>query len=254
MEWEAPAIVLDARPHGEGDAVATVMTEAHGLHRGLARGGFSRAQVALWQKGNLVQVRWVARLTEQLGSFSAEMVHPAAALAMDDALALAMLTAACAVAEGALPEREPHPRVFDGLLHLLARLPQGAVMLTDYVRWEATLLADLGYGLSLSSCAVTGATAGLAWVSPRTGRAVSDEAAGTWKTRLLRLPGFLAGANLAEPADWRDGLLLTGHFVARDAFGHHHRPLPAARQMLYDRVAALAGESGAGKSEKDDAG
>src|SRR5271156_3228866 len=103
MDWDAPAIVLDARPYGEGDAVAGVMTEVHGLHRGLARGGGARTGAAIWQPGNLVQARWVARLTEQLGSFSAELVHPAAALAMDDALPLAMLSAVCAVAEGGLP-------------------------------------------------------------------------------------------------------------------------------------------------------
>lgn len=249
MEWEAPAIVLDARPHGEGDAVATVMTEAHGVHRGLARGGFSRARAALWQPGNLIQARWIGRLPEQLGSFSAEMVHPAAALAMDDPLALAMLSAACAVAEGALPEREPHPNVFDGLLHLLARLPRGAEMLSEYVRWESVVLRDLGYGLDFSSCAVTGATVGLAFVSPRSGRAVTREGAGDFSSRLLKLPGFLVGGNIAEAADWRDGLTLTGHFLARDAFGHHHRPLPPARRMLYDRVSALIDESGT-----DDAG
>lgn len=254
MEWDAPAIVLDARAHGEGDAVATVMTEAHGVHRGLARGGFSRARVALWQPGNLVQVRWVARLAEQLGSFTAEMVHPAAALAMDDPLALAMLSSACAIAEGALAEREPHPRVFDGLLHLLARLPRGEVMLADYVRWEVALLADLGYGLDFSACAVTGATAGLAYVSPRSGRAVTREGAGDFSARLLKLPGFLVGANIIEAADWRDGLALTGHFLERDAFGHHHRPLPPARRMLYDRVAALASESAPPDLESDDAG
>ncbi len=136
MDWDAPAIVLDARPFGEGDAIATVMTAEHGAHRGLARGGAARGGAAIWQPGNLVHVRWVARLAEQLGSFSAELVHPAAALAMDDALALAMLSAACAVAEGALPEREPHPRVFDGLLHLIAHLPRGEAMLADLVRWE----------------------------------------------------------------------------------------------------------------------
>lgn len=249
MEWEAPAIVLDARPHGEGDAVAAVMTEAHGVHRGLARGGFSRARAALWQPGNLIQVRWVGRLAEQLGSFSAEMVHPAAALAMDDPLALAMLSAACSVAEGALPEREPHPNVFDGLLHLLARLPSGAEMLSEYVRWEAVVLRDLGYGLDFSGCAVTGATVGLAYVSPRSGRAVTREGAGELAARLLKLPGFLVGGNIAEAADWRDGLTLTGHFLARDAFGHQHRPLPAARHMLYDRVAALIDDS-----ENQDAG
>jgi DNA repair protein RecO (recombination protein O) len=243
MDWDAPAIVLDARPYGEGDAIATVMTAEHGAHRGLARGGSARGRTAIWQPGNLVQVRWVARLAEQLGSFSAELVHPGAALAMDDALALAMLSAACAVAEGALLEREPHPRVFDGLLHLIVHLPQGEAMLTDLVRWETTVLADLGYGLDLASCAITGETAGLAFVSPKTGRAVTAAGAGIWTSRLLPLPPFLAGGNDAVPADWRDGLRLTGHFLERDAFGHHHRPLPAARRMLYDRVAALAAES-----------
>ena len=249
MEWDAPAIVLDARPFGEGDAIATVLTEEHGAHRGLARGGGARSNTALWQRGNLVHVRWVARLADQLGSFTAELVHPGAALAMDDALALAMLSAACAIAEGALPEREPHPRVFEGLLQLIAHLPRGPVMLTDQVRWEAVLLADLGYGLDLTRCAVTGETAGLAFVSPKTGRAVTAAAAGDWAGRLLRLPAFMVGGIEAAPPDWRDGLRLTGHFLERDAFGHHHRPLPAARQMLYDRVAALAAES-----EQQDAG
>ncbi len=243
MEWDAPAIVLGSRPYGEGDAVATVMTEEYGLHRGLARGGSARGRTAVWQPGNIVQVRWVARLADQLGSFSAELVHPGAALAMDDPLALAMLSAMCAVAEGALPERQPHPRVFEGLVRLIAQLPQGAPMLAGLVRWEVVLLADLGYGLDLTRCAVTGQTAGLAFVSPKTGRAVTAAAAGAWTSRLLRLPSFLAGSDEASPQDWRDGLRLTGHFLARDAFGHHHRPLPAARQMLYDRVAALAAES-----------
>jgi len=243
MDWEAPAIVLDSRPFGEADAIVTVMTEAHGVHRGLARGGASRAQAALWQPGNLAQVRWVARLSDQLGAFSGELVHAAAAQVMDDALALAMLTAACAVAEGALPERESHPRVFAGLLHLIAHLPQGAPMLEALVRWELTLLAELGYGLDLTRCAVSGEAAGLAFVSPKTGRAVTEAAAGLWKSRLLRLPGFLVGGNTEAAADWRDGLALTAHFLARDAFGHHHRPLPLARQMLYGRVAALATES-----------
>ena len=249
MEWDAPAIVLDARPYGEGDAIATVMTEEHGAHRGLARGGGARSRTATWQPGNLVQARWVARLADQLGSLSAELVHPGAALAMDDPLGLAMLSAACAVAEGALPEREAHPRVFEGLLHLIAHLPLGPATLTELIRWEAVLLAELGYGLDLTSCAVTGETTGLVFVSPKTGRAVTAAGAGVWTSRLLRLPPFLTDGDEATPADWRDGLRLTGHFLERDAFGHHHRPLPAARQMLYDRVAALAAES-----EQQDAG
>ena len=237
-EWEAPAVVLAARPYGEGDALVTVLTEAQGAHRGLAKGGGSRGQASLWQPGNLVQARWVARLTDQLGAFSAELVHPGAALAMDDALALAVLSAACAVAEGALPEREPHPLVFAGLVRMIAGL-SGPGVVADFVRWEAGLLAELGYGLDFSSCAVTGETAGLAYVSPRTGRAVAAAAAGVWRERLLALPAFLTEGGEGEPGAWGDGLRLTGHFLARDAFGHQHRPVPPARHMLYDRVLGL---------------
>jgi len=252
MEWDAPTIVLDARPYGEGDIVATVMTEAHGLHRGLARGGGSRGRAATWQAGNLVQVRWTARLPDQLGSFTGELIHPGAAHVMDNALPLAMLTSICAVAEGALPERQPHPRIFDGLLSLIPHLPLGETQLTEVVRWEMVVLSDLGYGLDLAACTVTGQTEGLEFVSPRTGRAVTRQAAGTWSGRLLPLPGFLVGQMENTMPAWRDGLRLTGHFLARDAFGHQHRPLPRARQMLYDRVAALAAAAETAASQQED--
>jgi DNA repair protein RecO (recombination protein O) len=246
MEWQAPAIVLDARPLGESGAVVSLLTEAHGRHAGLAKGGASRAQAPLWQRGNLVEVRWVARLPDQLGSLTGELVHPTAALALEDPLALALLSAACAVADGALPEREAHPRSFHGLLSLIARLPGGAApLLPDYIRWEAELLAELGYGLDLVRCAATGSTEDLVWVSPRTGRAVSAAAGEPWAARLLPLPGLLLGQGGAVgpsgPAEWLAGLRLTGHFLGKDAFGHHHKPLPAARGRLFDQVAALAG-------------
>jgi DNA repair protein RecO (recombination protein O) len=254
MEWDAPAIVLDVRPHGEGDAVATVMTEEHGVHRGLARGGASRGKAATWQAGNMVQVRWTARLSDQLGSFTGELIHAGAAHAMQEAMPLAMLTAICSVAEGALPEREPLVRIFQGLLRLIPRLPAGESELTEVIQWETVVLSDLGYGLDLSACAVTGRTEGLAYVSPKTGRAVCLEGAGVWAARLLPLPGFLVGSATAtaNAAAWRDGLRLTGHFLARDAFGQQHRPLPLARAMLYDRVAAMAARAEAVEMEKDD--
>lgn len=244
MEWQAPAVVLSARPHGEGGAVVTVLTEAEGRHAGLVRGGAARGKAAVWQAGNLVEARWVARLAEQLGSLSGEMAHPAAALAMEDPLALALLAAACAVAEGALPERQAHPAVFHGLVGLIALLPGGAErVVADYVRWEAMLLTELGYGLDLARCAVTGEAEGLAFVSPRTGRAVTAAAAGVYRERLLPLPGFLLAEereranDRAGPADWSAGLRLTGHFLGREVFAA--RGLPVPRQMLADRIAVL---------------
>ena len=271
MDWDEPAIVLDTAPYGDHDLIATVMTAAHGAHRGLIKGGASRAQAGTWQVGNFLQARWNGRLSEQLGHFRAELVHATAAAVMDAPLSLAMLSAVCAVSVDALPEREPHEAVFSGLVALLPRLVLGKAALPDLVRWETMLLADLGYGLDLTRCAVTGATAGLAFVSPRSGRAVTVAGAGEWADRLLPLPAFLASlegagpgseapAGTPEPAPdatetvpgmvaCRDGLRLTGHFLARDVFGARHRPVPMARLMLYDRVAALAAES-----ENQDAG
>ncbi|MBP0445755.1 DNA repair protein RecO [Roseomonas sp. SSH11] len=242
MEWTAPAIVLESRPLGEGGAVVTVLTEEHGRHAGLVKGGASRGQAATWLPGNLVEARWVARLAEQLGLLSGDLVHPAAALAMDDPLALALLSSACAVAAEALPEREPHAAVFRGLLPIIAHLQRGArEVIPDYIHWEVQLLADLGYGLDLTRCAMTGDTARLTHVSPKSGRAVRDDIAAPYGDRMLPLPPFMRKASLPSgPKDWADALRLTGHFLARDAFGARHRPIPAARQALADRVALLA--------------
>ena len=250
MEWEAPALVLSAAPYGESALVVHVLTEQHGPYRGLVRGGGSRGQAALWQPGNLVSARWFARLSEQLGSLAAELVHPSAARVREYRLVLAMLASCCAVADDVLPEREPHPRVFEGLLRLLTLLSldpeQGArAGPAALLRWEAVVLADLGYGLDLSCCAVTGGIADLAFVSPRSGRAVSVEGAGDWSTRLLRLPRLmLAEDEFGSPADWCNGLRLTGHFLARDAFGQRHRPLPAARLRLLEMMQRMPPEAG----------
>lgn len=248
VEWEAPAIVLATRPHGEGGAVVTLLTEAMGRHAGLARGGASRGQGALWQPGNLVEARWVGRLAEQLGSLSGEMVHAAASMALDDPLALAVLTAACAVADGALPEREAHPACFHGLVGVIAALARGPEhALPLLVHWEAGLLSELGYGMDLSRCGATGVTEGLVWVSPRTGRAVSEAAGAPYADRLLRLPNFLRDATQPSDAqEWLAGLRLTGFFLSRDAFGHQHRPIPAAREMLQDRLTLMTGPSANG--------
>jgi DNA repair protein RecO (recombination protein O) len=241
IEWQAPAVVLDARPHGEGGAVVTVLTEAHGRHAGLVKGGASRGQAGLWLPGNLVEARWVARLADQLGSLSGELVHPAAALAMDEPLALALLSSACAIAADALPEREAHPRAFAGLVSFIGHLAGGAEgVVADYVRFEALILAELGYGLDLERCAVTGVNEGLTHVSPRTGKAVCAGAAAPYLDRLLPLPAFLRdGESLGDPVAWVAGLRLTGHFLERDAFGARHRPLPEARFRAADRIAAL---------------
>ena len=233
MELEGPGIVVGRALHGEGDFVATLLTP-EGLRRGLAKGGASRRQSGLWEIGNIVSARWTARLPDQLGAYSAELVHPAAALAMQDAQSLAILRAACQTAAQALPEREAAPETFQGLLRLLAGVEIPGFILPELCRWELVLLRELGFGLDFSSSA--GGNDRLAYVSPRTGRAVTLSEAGGWVERLLPLPEFLLGEGEAGVKDCTAALRLTGHFLARDVFGARHRPLPEARQALYEQL------------------
>lgn len=236
MEWQEPAAILETALYGEGDALVTLLAAGHGLWRGLVKGGSARGKSATWQTGNLITARWTARLADNLGQFTGELVYPAAALAMENPLDLAILNAACALAAGALPEREPHPDSFAGLARLLAAITVEGLGLPALIRWELDLLRELGFGLDFTSSAIPGDNDRLAFVSPRTGRAVSLSGAGEWASRLLALPPFLLEQGEPGLADCLAGLKLTGHFLARDVFGARHLPLPPARRRLYDLI------------------
>ncbi len=233
MEWQEPGIVLETAVHGEGDLVATLLTPL-GLWRGLAKGGASRRQVAIWQRGNILSVRWVARVAEQLGAFTGELVRPVAALAMGAPETLEILNAACALAAGALPEREAAPESFAGLMRLLAGIDIPGFPLPELARWEMALLRELGFGLDFTASA--GGNDRLAYVSPRTGRAVTLSEAGDWAPKLFPLPEFLIADAPASLADCVAALRITGHFLERDVFGARHRPLPPARAGLYEHL------------------
>ena len=243
MEWNEDGLVLAVRQHGESSAIITLLTLQHGRHAGLVRGGGSSRARGVFQPGNLVSAVWRGRLTEHLGNFHCELLRGYAGPLLEDPFRLAVLGAVCAVAETALPEREPHPDVFNRALALIALLNEGdgaaphAACLAAYVHWELTLLRELGYGLDLRSCAVTGESADLAFVSPKSGRAVSAGAAGPWRERLLALPAFLLtndGGAGADADAAREGLALTGWFLDRYVYSPHGRRVPAARLRLVE--------------------
>ena len=239
MEWSDQGIVLSARPHGETSAVATLLTREHGRHAGMVMGGRTSRQRGTLEPGTLVAARWRGRLPEHLGNYALESAHAYAAEFLDDPLRLASLTAACALVESALPEHEAHAPVFDGLLALFGLLGTDA-WAESYVRWEVGLLGELGFGLDLDRCAVTGANDYLAYVSPRTGRAVSAVAGEPYRDRLLPLPGFLIGLGGGGPREVEDGLRLTAHFLERHVLTG---PMPAARERLRERYANAVARS-----------
>lgn len=250
--FEDQAIVLRVRPHGENGAVVHILAAENGLHAGYVRGVHSAKMRGVLEPGNTVSVDWQSRVADQLGFFTFELLANPAAVLLGDKMRLSALQSACALCVDVLPERERHSGVYHGLQALLQTLA-GPVWGQAYVMWELALLREMGFALDLTTCAGGGDPATLAYVSPKTGRAVSEAMAGSYKARLLPLPDFLRPAAARRPLTdetaqdagghaleaLHQGLMLSGYFLEHWAFAHHTRGLPEARTRLQARVAAL---------------
>jgi DNA repair protein RecO (recombination protein O) len=238
MNWSDEAVVLSTRPYGETSTVLELFTRDHGRHLGLVYGGRSRRLRPVLQIGNHVAAIWKARLAEQLGHMTVELRKAYAAQVMEDAPALAGLASLAALAR-LLPERDPHPSLFEVTLFVLGFLDDASVWPALLVRWELALLDELGFGLDLSSCAATGNTEDLAYVSPKSGRAVSRSAGEPFKERLLALPQFLRGRVTGTVAlgELRAGFSLTQYFLEQRVLKPRELEMPGARARLVDLLA-----------------
>lgn len=242
MEWQGTGAILSMRLHGESAAIIEVFTDTLGRHAGVVRGGASRKMAAHLQAGTQVAVTWRARLGEHIGTFTVEPLQARAGI-LGDPVALAGLNAVCALALLALPEREPQGAFWTQTMALLDGMDRGADWAPDYLRWELELLQTLGFGLDLTRCAVTGGREDLAYVSPKSGRAVGRDAAGEWAARLLPLPPVLLGQGPATGQEIAQGLTLTGFFLNRGlAPILGGKPLPAARGRLLAVLARPASQ------------
>lgn len=237
MDWRDEGILLSTRAHGENAAIIDVLTCDHGRHAGVVRGGQGRRLAPILQPGTLVSLAWRARLEDQLGTYTVEPIHSRAVL-FNDRRALAGLNAVVALLAFVLPERAPQEELFTATETLLSAMEtEPETWPLAYLLWERALLDVAGYGLDLGSCAVTGGTEDLVYVSPRSGRAVSREGAGEWAEKLLPLPPALIGAK--DPGGVLDGLRTTGHFLSEHLAPElHSRPVPEARARLIARLSS----------------
>lgn len=233
MNWSDEGLILSVRPHEETAAVVEVLTRNHGRHLGLVHGGQSRKLRPTLQQGNHVSVDWRARIAEQLGTMRIEPRRSFATEVMDHPVALTGLMSLCALAR-LLPERDPHPNLYEISLFVFGFLDDDSVWPALLVRWELALLDEMGFGLDLSRCAATGTGENLAYVSPRSGRAVSLSAGEPYKERLLPLPAFMCGGAGAafSNEDVVSGLRLTGHFIESRLLLPAAATLPEPRQRL----------------------
>ncbi len=234
-QWQDQGIVLAVRRHGESGAVVSLLTENNGRHAGYVRGAHSSKMRGTLEVGNLVDARWQSRVEGNLGSLTLELSQSFAPRFMQDPVRLAALQSAVALCDAALPEREGHPGLFHGLNVLLETL-ESDIWAPAYVMWELALLRELGFSLDFSRCAGGGDAGNLAYMSPKTGRAVSAEAAAPYKEKLLPLPDFLKpGGRNSEPEEVLTGLELTGYFLTHWVFAHHSHGVPEARLRFQER-------------------
>ncbi|MBB4228244.1 DNA repair protein RecO [Rhizobium mongolense] len=230
MQWQDHAIILGVKRHGETSVIAEVMTRARGRHLGLVRSGRSRAMQPVLQPGNEVDVIWRARLDEHLGEFRVEPLRLRAAQLMETATAVYGVQAMGALLR-LLPERDPHPHLYDALEVILDNLHNPADAGELFVRFELAVLNDLGFGLDLAECAATGARTDLAYVSPKSGRAVSRSAGAPWADKMFVLPGFLRtdGNDAADFDSLSAAFRLTGFFLHRHVYEPRGIEATAAR-------------------------
>lgn len=233
MEWRAEGLLLSVTRHGENAAIIEVFTAEQGRHAGIVRGGASRKMAPILQPGAQLDLNWRARLEEHLGSFTVEPLRSRAGL-MSDRKALAGLNAISALLRYTLAERDPHPALYARTCDLVQRLEEDEDWPYAYLLWEMALLEEVGFGLDLTTCAVTGVSEGLAFVSPKTGRAVSEAGAGEWAARLLPFSPVLLG-KAGDQAALMDAFRVTGHFLDTRLPGVLlDKPLPNARARLID--------------------
>lgn len=239
MEWQDQGTVLGVRKHGETSVIVEVFTAEHGRHAGVVRGGISRKMTPHLQPGGHVSLRWKARLEDHLGSYTFEPIK-SRALVLSDPMALAGLTAMTSLLQAVLPEREPHEYLYRDSEALFDRIGSDPNWVMSYLHWEVSLLEELGFALDLASCAVTGSHDDLVYISPKTGRAVSRAGAGDWADRLLPMPQALLGQSGLDFDELSSGLKVTGHFLAKILAELSDKPLPAARDRFFDRIARVA--------------
>ncbi|MFW2541139.1 DNA repair protein RecO [Primorskyibacter sp. 2E107] len=238
MEWRDTGILLGTRKHGESSLILEVFTPERGRHFGVLKGGTSRKMTPHLQPGAQLDLTWKARLEEHMGAFSAEPERSRAHLAMANRVTLAGMNAVLALLSFGLPEREGHLPLYRRTEALLDLMAQPDLWPLAYLRWELALLEELGFGLDLTRCAATGAREGLIYVSPKSGRAVSEGGAGDWANRMLPLPEVMLGRGAASDAEIVLALGTTGHFLEHHlAASLGDAPLPAARAALIGLLA-----------------
>ena len=240
MKWEDEGILLSVMPFGESSTIIEVFTPSQGRYRGLVRSGVKKVFSGHLEPGAQLQLNWNARLEEHLGVFSVEHTKSRVSQLFGRRTILNGFNSIISLLLVSLPEREPFEAVYWNTIELVDSMNNSQAWIRSYIKWELLLLSELGYGLDLTQCALTGTSTNLEYVSPKSGRAVSRDAGHEWSSKLLPLPRFLTSVNSEEQVDQKNielGFRLTGYFLEKRVLNPiNQKDLPAARQRFVESV------------------
>ena len=237
MKWEDEGILLSVRNYGENNAIIVCFTNNHGRHAGMVRQAYSAKQNNALEPGMQLNLVWNARLNEHLGIFLIDKIKSRTANLIQTKQKLLGFNSLISLLLISLPERESFEKLYKATVNLVDMMETEKSWVSSYVRWELLLLAELGFGLDLSECALTGESLNLAYVSPKSGRAVSSSAGLEWKNKLLCLPEFLTISHDFVERDLKHihvGMALTGYFLEKWLMDSLAKPtLPEARNRFF---------------------
>ncbi len=242
MQIDDEAIILSLRKYGESSGIACMLTAQNGLYKGFVRSAFGKKSRGIYQPGNLVEMTWKSRLSENLGSFTCELLQSNAAILLTCPRRLSALSSICTMIENTLPERDAAPEFYQHLIHLIELLKSNGNWQAVYIMLEVEILTNSGFGLDLSECAATGTTENLRYISPKSGRAVSEAAGEPYKNKLFTIPEFFLNQEQEDISveEINNGLKICAYFLEKYIFTPHNTKLPAARLRFGELMREMA--------------
>ncbi len=236
VQFTDQGYIINLRRHGESSLILTVLTKSHGKVTGYAKNALTRKNLGIYQLGNLIEISAYARVDDNMLSLKTELVSPAAVNFLSDNAKLQALSSLCALSNTCMPELQDLERFYyyvDSFFNLIDE----DNWLVHYSFFEFYLLEYLGISLDLSECSATGTTENLAYVSPKTGKAVCAEAGEPYKDRLFKYPRYILECHYHPgPEELADLLSMTEFFLYKNFFAAHGLKFPESRANLAEII------------------
>jgi len=236
MNLNDEGLIISLRKFSDSASLMKVLTKNHGIYSGLIRLNKKNGNMGVNVPGNLININWRARLSEHLGFFNSELIKSRSSMYLNSSTNLEILNSICALLD-IFPEREECKEIYELANELFNNLDNIFVWSILYIKFELLFIEKMGYGLDLNTCAVNGSNKNLSWVSPKSGRAVSEEGAAGWEERLLRLPNFFKKIDSTiSKEDIIDGLKLTEYFLNKRVYSQQAKNLSSSRMRLVEHL------------------